>query len=162
MPNFIPLPASTYLGDYNPNVTGFVSIDVAVQNGDITFDPANNIQNVTGNQKLIQDIMLFLLSPVGSNLFDASWGNRSIELLGKAIQYKGQVENLISSSVTDLQKFKSNEQNLRGNMLEASELISSIVNISISSNSLTDNSVQVLLDIETVRGDVINVSVPIR
>lgn len=161
MPTFTSPPVDTALGAFNPNVSGFVSLDLALLNKDIYLSPSGDLETVTGNQKLKQDIMLFLLSPVGSSIANPNWGNKSLSLLGEAISYQGQVEQLISSSIQDLQQFKANEQVLRKQLLEASELISSVQNISISSTSPTDNSIQVVIDIETVLGDVINVQIPL-
>lgn len=148
MPQYIDASTQTYLGAYNPNVTSAISIDLALTAfGDFFFDPSGNLNNVSGNQKLIQDVMLFLLSPVGSSIIDANWGNPVLSLMGTAETRPGQLEELVKASVSILKQYKDREQQTRHT--EASELIASINDVIINQVGQTGNAFEIEIHLTT-------------
>jgi len=161
MPQFIAVSGQSYsLGAYNPGIVPYISIDLGLTvNGDFQLDPVGNLQALTGNAKLEQDIKLFLLSPRGTSLMDPNWGNPVISLLATAESFQGQIEQAIGQALVALQTYKNAEKTKRP--LEASELINSIVNVNVAPETDTSNNIAVTITLTTEQDNMFVVRVPL-
>lgn len=160
MPTFLNVASNYPLGAYNSEIIPYVSIDLGLSPlGDFQLDPIGNLETATGNQKLTQDIKLFLLSPLGTSLMDSSWGNQVISMIGKAESAKGQVASAVSQALTALQTFKNIERTQRP--IEASELIDAILNVEILSEDSTDNVVSIVITLATHQDNQVIIKIPL-
>ena len=160
MPNFLNVAGNYPLGAYNSEIIPYVSIDLGLApSGDFQLDPIGNLETATGNQKLIQDIKLFLLSPLGTSLMDSTWGNQVISMIGTSESRKGQLASAVSQALTALIAFKNIEKTRRP--LEASELIDSILNVEIIPESETDNTVSIIITVATHQNNQFVVKIPL-
>lgn len=134
------------LGEFtNPNA--YVSIDLGLDpnSGDLVINADGTINNVSGTLKLIQDIKLFLLSPLRTSIIDPTWGNPVLADIGQAPMNETSIEQQMQGAIASLKNFKDNEQKLRGFPLEGSELIGVVNGVNVTSDGQGHYQVYIVL-----------------
>jgi len=113
-----------------------MSFDLKIENNDLDLNPDGTLQTVHDNNKLAQDIIKAILTPLGSNRFFRWYGSmitaRVIGNVLSASQTEIEVERAIQNTLSNLvalQKVQSRTQ-----YVSAGETIAAIRSVSSARN----------------------------
>lgn len=113
-----------------------MSFDLKIKNGDVFIGSNGDLQQVTNTEKLIQDIVKMIITPLGSNVFQPGYGSQiTRSLSGNAYDMNfvsSNAENQIRNSLESLMRLQM-AQALR-QTITPSEQIAAISNISVTRN----------------------------
>lgn len=111
-----------------------MSFDFKVQNGDLVIGSNGDFETVEGTDKLIQDILKMLLTPVGSNIFFPWYGS----LLSSAMIGSPMDDQFIETAATlqinnSLQTLQSLQRDQLASLqhVSASELLAAIKEVMV-------------------------------
>lgn len=111
-----------------------MSFDFKVVNGDLVIGSNGDFETVTGTEKLIQDILKMLLTPVGSNIFFPWYGS----LLSSAMIGSPMDDQFIETAATlqinnSLQTLQSLQRDQLTSLqhVSASELLAAIKEVMV-------------------------------
>lgn len=138
-----------------------MSFDLKVQNGDITIGNDADLGIVTNSDKLIQDILKGLSTPLNSNQFFESYGTLLGDLVVSGINDDKFTETTISSQIQsflELLQSLQNSQQASGQSVSPSELIASIKKLQVHRNIVDPTYMAVLLTVLTKAFKEANVS----
>lgn len=116
-----------------------MSFDLALIDGDLKIDPDGTIKTVNDTEKLRQDILKIIVTPIGSNKYHLWYGtNISPKIIGSAPSesfMKNEIAFAVQDSLLRLQKLQraqASEQNV-----SLAEIISNINDV-VAQRSPTD------------------------
>ena len=114
-----------------------MSFDLKIVNNDLALNTDGTLQTVINNDKLIQDVVKIIITPLGSNKFfkwyGCTIGSRTIGVAFDATMTQMEIERSIQDSITNLislQKAQSRTQ-----YVSAGESIASVQEISVLRNN---------------------------
>lgn len=115
-----------------------MSFDLKISNGDISLGQDGDLEKVEGIDKLVQDILKILMTPVGANVFFPWYGSILTEasigqVLDKTFVYS-MVNQTIRNSLEKLQNLQKN-QLANGQSVSANEMLAAIKSIDIYRNT---------------------------
>ena len=141
-----------------------MSFDLKILNNDLAINPDGTIQTVENNEKLIQDVLKAILTPLGSNIFFKWYGsdlnNRVVgqnlppQLLD--LEIKRSVENSIFN-IMSLQKSQARSQ-----YVSAAEIIASVNDINVLRNEEDPRQFEIYIAILTKKLNVIETTFSVR
>lgn len=109
-----------------------MSFDLKVQNGDLVIGSNGDLQQVVDVEKLIQDILKILSTPMGANLFWPWYGSLlTSSAVGSAMDHQfisTAVEQQIRTSLENIQQLQK-EQAARNQTVSPQELLAAIQNV---------------------------------
>ncbi len=95
-----------------------------------------DIGTITGTDKLIQDILKILMTPIGGNYFNPAYGSYfSSTLIGSYLDKEISVSvagNKIKDSLENLKTLQELQQNQYNQKVLPSELLAAVQNVSIT------------------------------
>lgn len=116
-----------------------MSFDLKIRNRDLQIGSDGDFEKVENNDKLIQDIIKLILTPIGSNLFFPWYGspvNKS--LVGSALDFQTMsniTSNNLRNSLETLQKLQR-AQVEAGQVVSPGETLAAIQEIRIERNQV--------------------------
>lgn len=138
-----------------------MSFDLKIEDGDIVFNTSGSPKFVFDDNKLKQDVVKILLTPVGSNRLYPWYGSPlSDKVVGKVLDKKVldlEIQNAIMYAINnliELQKLQMKD----GQYLSPGEVIAQVKDIIFEPNANDARQLNVLIEIATRRGDIINES----
>jgi hypothetical protein len=141
-----------------------MSFDLKITNGDLSLDANGNINLITGNQKIIQEIAKITLTDLGENVFHPYYGCKAGSLnLENIVDYNFQrqeIERSVKSAINNLILLKNN-QNLNQE-LNPSEIILTLDEVVVERDNLDPRMWSVFISVTTLSLDDIKTSVKIR
>lgn len=116
-----------------------MSFDLKIKNGDLHISSTGDLQKVQDTEKLIQDILKIVTTPLGSNPFFPWYGSSvSSSLIGNPFSFQF-VGNLASSQIREsletLQKWQ-NVQTSSGQSVTPYELLAAIQEVKVERNQI--------------------------
>lgn len=128
-----------------------MSFDLRISDGDLVIGSDGDFDKVEGTEKLIQDVLKLLLTPLGGNIFYPFYGSLlSRSLIGQPFDFElisTVSSSQIQSSLETLQKLQ------QGQSLEQSvtpfEQIAAIKNVTIQRNRTDPRFFSVFIDVIT-------------
>ena len=124
-----------------------MSFDLQLINGDLSLNTDGSIRTVTGTDKLKQDIVKIILTPIGSVIFHPWYGSSiTDENIGEVIPIARLSENItiaLSESLGRLQKLQRSQAT--GQKVLLSEMISTVKEIAVQRNSIDLRQVNVIV-----------------
>lgn len=129
-----------------------MSFDLAIKNGDLVLGQDADVSIVINSNKLIQDILKGISTPLGSNQFFKNYGTMLGDLSISGITDQTLMETSLSlqiESLIDLIKTLQNQQIASGQKVSPTELIDSINNLKINRNTVDPTYLSVILVVLT-------------
>jgi len=113
-----------------------MSFDLKITNNDLALNPDGTLQTVTNNDKLIQDIIKAILTPIGSNKFfkwyGCALGSRVVGQALDATLTQIEIQRSIQDSLTNLISLQKAQA--RHQYVSAGESIAAVQEISALRN----------------------------
>ena len=142
-----------------------MSFDLLIRNGDLAIGQDGDLAKVEDSDKLIQDVLKILVTPLGSNMFYPWYGsliNKS--LIGQAFF---EVELLASMGSSQLQNSLETLQRLQQKQaveqrVSPFEQIAAVKRVSIERNQVDPRFFLVAVDIATRALSVVNVQFSLK
>ncbi len=114
-----------------------MSFDLKIRNRELQIGPDGDLEKVQDNDKLIQDIIKLILTPLGSNLFFPWYGSPvNKNLVGSALDFQTSstiTSNGLRSSLDTLQKLQKAQEE-SGQVLTPGETLAAIQDVRIERN----------------------------
>lgn len=141
-----------------------MSFDLKLLGGDIKLGSDADFAVVADNDKLIQDIIKFIVTPLGSNKFQPSVGSLiNQRLVGQVLNAQNTV-TVLQSSVQEalvlLQKLQ--KQQALTQALTPSEMLVSINSINVERDSVDPRQLNVILKIMAGDGNLLTETLTMR
>ena len=141
-----------------------MSFDLRIENGDLKIDANGTVSKVTGNEKLRQDLLKILLTPLGDNKYHSKYGSHA----GKLQIGSHADEKLVSLDITSsarsairnlmsLQRAQSKKQSL-----SPGEIIIDILNLEVARDKVDPRLYNIFVSVLTQELDKVESSVTIR
>ena len=116
-----------------------MSFDLKIKNGDISIGSNGDFEKVEDTEKLVQDVLKILLTPVGANPFFRWYGSSlSAAMIGNpfdtvfiAVAAESQIRNALET-VQNLQKTQAGS----GQRVSAGELLAAVRNVQVVRNEI--------------------------
>ncbi len=135
-----------------------MSFDLLLQNGDITISQTADFAIVVDRQKLIQDIIKMITTPIGSNVFQPSIGSLiNKRLIGQTLGAANVVTILqgsIQEALGNLQKLQKVQA--QSQALSPSETLITINSVSVARDSIEPRQLNVILKVVSGDGNTIS------
>ena len=113
-----------------------MSFDLQIKNGDVAIGTSGDFQQVQNTQKLIQDVVKMLITPLGSNIFQPGYGSPITgSLIGNSFDgnfVSSIAINQINNSLQALQKLQAAQATKQ--LISPSEQIAAISRINVFRN----------------------------
>lgn len=114
-----------------------MSFDLKIKNGDLQISSTGDLQKVENTEKLIQDILKIVTTPIGGNPFFPWYGSPiSNSLIGNpfSFQFVGSMaSNQIRQALETLQKWQS-AQTSAGQTVTPAELLAAVEEVKVERN----------------------------
>ena len=115
-----------------------MSFDFKISQGDFVLGQDGDFQKVTDIEKLVQEILKILMTPLGANVFFPWYGSPltdvSIGQVADRTFAVTMVQQIISSNMETLQKMQK-QQAASGQRVSASELLAAVSSINVHRNT---------------------------
>lgn len=114
-----------------------MSFDLRINNGDIAIGSDGDISKIEDIEKLVQDILKMLMTPLGSNVFFPWYGstltNSQIGQVFDEVFRKTAIEQQIRSNLETLQRMQK-QQMADGQKVTPGELLAAIQSVQVNRN----------------------------
>jgi phage baseplate assembly protein W len=114
-----------------------MSFDLRINQGDIAIGSDGDLDKVYDTEKLIQDVLKILSTPLGANKFFSWYGSALTDTsVGQVADRRfitTMVNQIIRSNLETLQKMQK-QQSASGQRVTAAELIAAIQGVSVNRN----------------------------
>lgn len=116
-----------------------MSFDLRISDGDLVISSSGDLDKVEDTDKLAQDVLKILITPIGGNRFFTWYGSLlASATIGSAMDsmfVRSVVENQIDNSLQVLQRLQRDQQS-SDQPVSASELLAAIKQISVERNAI--------------------------
>ena len=141
-----------------------MSFDLRILNNDLAINPDGTIQTVENNEKLIQDVLKAILTPLGSNIFFKWYGNNiTNRVVGQNLPPQLldlEIKRGIEDSIFNIMSMQKSQA--RSQYVSAAETISSINEISVLRNEEDPRQFEIYIAILTKKLNVIETTFSVR
>lgn len=141
-----------------------MSFDLKLENGDIKIGGDQDFAIVTDSTKLIQDVIKFVVTPSGTNIFQPAIGSLiNKRLIGQVLTAQNTITILQSSvqeALTLLQKLQK-QQSLT-QVISPAETLVQINSIDVSRDSVEPRQLNVVLKIMAADGSLLTDTLTMR
>ena len=138
-----------------------MSKDLYIENGDFVIKN-RDFTTITGEKKLIQDVLKICLTPVGANVLQPWYGSFINQtLIGSELDSDTSLsvaENQLTSALENLQKLQNLQITSTNQKVTPEELIAAIRDVSISQNTNDPRAYEVSITVLTKMFSKVNVS----
>lgn len=125
-----------------------MSFDLKIKNGDLQISNTGDLQKVQDTDKLIQDILKIVTTPLGGNPFFPWYGSSiSSSLIGNpfSFQFVGSMaSSQIKESLETLRKWQ-NAQTSSGQTVSPAELLAAIQEVKVERNQIDPRYFRVVI-----------------
>jgi phage baseplate assembly protein W len=129
-----------------------MSFDLRINNGDLAIGTNGDLSQVQDTEKLVQDILKMLMTPLGGNVFFPWYGSQLTDsAIGQVLDHTmtvSIVQQTIRSNLETLQKLQR-QQTASGQPLSPNELLAVIESISVARNVVDPTYYQVVVKVLT-------------
>lgn len=136
-----------------------MSFDLQLLNGDLQISPSGSLSFVQNDDKLRQDLLKIILSPLGSNKAFPWYGSPiSSQVIGKAFDkkiFKMEATNALIYAINNLMKLQK-DQEKRGQYISPTESISQILDITVEQSALDPRITNITVSVSTRRGNIVS------
>jgi len=127
-----------------------MSFDLRIVNGDFVLK-SGDLEKITGQQKLIQDITKICLTPVGANIFQPWYGSFiNKTLIGNALDdniTNDIATNQLQNAIENLKKLQQLQLSETFQQITPDEHIAGISNIDITRNAVDPRIFNVIVKV---------------
>jgi len=115
-----------------------MSFELKLTNGDLTIGTNGDLETVTNTDKLIQDILKMLLTPVGTNVFFPWYGSLlTSAMVGSPMEDEFIVTAATMQITNALQTLQALQRDqMSSQRVTASELLAAIKEVNVERNSI--------------------------
>jgi len=117
-----------------------LSFDFAINNGDLVIGTSGDLKQITGQNKLIQDIMKICLTPAGANIFQPYYGSFINKvLIGNVLDTDitvSMAQNQLQNALENLKKLQQLQLSDTLQQVDPSEHLAGITSITIERNKI--------------------------
>lgn len=128
-----------------------MSFDLRIESNDLALNPDGTVQTVSNNEKLAQDIVKAILTPLGSNPFHQWYGSLLSErAIGQAFgpeQVAVEAERAIQDTLSDLVALQKAQA--RTQYVSPGEQIAAILEVSVLQERTDPRQFQVTVSVLT-------------
>ena len=128
-----------------------MSFDLKIVNNGLSLNPDGTLQTVVDNEKLRQDIVKAILTPLGSNRYFRWYGSMiAVRVIGESLdetQTVAEIETAVQNSLSNLislQKAQSRTQ-----YVSAGEMIAAIQNVIVQRDPADPRQYQIFISVLT-------------
>lgn len=129
-----------------------MSFDLRVNQGDIVISSDGDFDQITDVEKLVQDILKILQTPLGSNVFFPWYGSVLTEIMIGQVLEPSITTNIIQQQVrTNLETLQrqQRQQLADGQQLTPGELLAAIQQVSVHRSTVDPTRYQVVVRVIT-------------
>lgn len=127
-----------------------MSFDLRISQGDLVIGTDGDLQKVEETDKLAQDVLKLLVTPVGANQFFPWYGSLlAASAIGSVIDFvflNSVIENQINNSLQVLQRMQKDQQ-ASDQPVTAAELLAAIKSIKVERNTVDPTQFTVNVEI---------------
>lgn len=135
-----------------------MSFDLKIRNRDLAIGSNGDFEQIVDNNKLIQDLLKILLTPLGGNPFHAFYGSMLSEgMIGQALDNQFTVtiaENQLQSSLNTLMAIQKAQEN-SGQAVSPGELLAALKEVHIARHPMDPTYFNITVGVLTKALDVI-------
>lgn len=128
-----------------------MSFDLKIKNGDLSLGATKDLDIVENGDKLTQDILKIVLTPLGGNPFFPWYGSPiSQSLIGAAYETNfiaSLASNQLRGSIEKLQNMQKEQMRSTNQIVTAQEQIAAIQNVNVERNSTDPRFFSVVLTV---------------
>jgi len=128
-----------------------MSFDLKIENNDLSINPDGTVKTVRDNEKLKQDIIKAILTPLGSNPFHQWYGStlsqRTIGMALDAGHTEAEAQRAIQNTLTNLVALQKAQA--RTQFVSPGETIASIQNVSVLRDDVDPRQWQIQVTVLT-------------
>ena len=128
-----------------------MSFDLKIENKDLSINPDGTVKTVRDNEKLKQDIIKAILTPLGSNPFHQWYGStlsqRTIGMALDAGHTEAEAQRAIQNTLTNLVALQKAQA--RTQFVSPGETIASIQNVSVLRDDVDPRQWQIQVTVLT-------------
>jgi phage baseplate assembly protein W len=141
-----------------------MSFDLRLENGDLKVNTDGSVSAVTGNEKLRQDILKILLTPLGDNKFHSKYGSHVGSLqIGSHADEKLISLDITSSARSAIRNLMSLQRSqVKRQALSPGEIIIDILNLEVTRDKVDPRLYNIFVSVLTQELDRVESSVTIR
>jgi phage baseplate assembly protein W len=114
-----------------------MSFDLRINQGDLVIGQNGDLDQVNDLEKLIQDILKILMTPLGANLFFPWYGSPlsdvSIGQVLDSVFVESMIQQIIRSNLDTFQKLQK-QQAASGQRVTAGELLAAVQSVNVHRN----------------------------
>ena len=126
-----------------------MSFDLKLENGNLKIGSDGKLETVSNTDKLIQDVLKMVLTPVGANKMHIWYGsNFGKTIIGTPLDLKFSKELAVSQLVSSLETLKILQQSqAEFQNVSASEAIMRVIGVRINQDKLEPRFIRVFLSV---------------
>jgi len=128
-----------------------MSFDLKITDNDLSINPDGTLQTVQENDKLVQDIVKAILTPLGSNLFfkwyGCAIGAKTIGQIYDETTIQMEVERSIQDTLTNIIALQ--QAQAQSQYVSAGETIAAIQNVSVMRSEIDPRQFEIYVSILT-------------
>lgn len=129
-----------------------MSFDLKISQGDLSLGQDGDLEQIDESDKLVQDILKILMTPLGANVFFTWYGSPLSETaVGQVLDrtfVNSVVTQIIRSNLETLQKLQK-QQSMSGQRVSANELLAAIQSVNINRNTVDPTYWSILVQVLT-------------
>lgn len=134
-----------------------MSFDLRIEGNDLKINPDGSIQTVRDNEKLIQDIIKAILTPVGSNNF-FPWYGSSISgiMTGQILNndfVTAEAERSIQNTLSNIMSLQNAQSRVQ--YVSAGEMIAAIRSVTVLRSNIDPRQFQISVSVLTRKLNVV-------
>lgn len=134
-----------------------MSFDLRIEENDLKINPDGSIQTVRDNEKLIQDIIKALLTPIGGNKFFPWYGSSlPANVIGQVLDadfMTSEAERSIQNTLSQLISLQNAQA--RTQYVSAGEMIAAIRNVSVLRSNVDPRQFEIKVSVLTRKLNVV-------
>jgi len=142
-----------------------MSFDLKIIDGDLKIGPDNDLETVENTDKLVQDVVKIVFTPIGSNPFHPWYGSPITKsLIGRPFESDFMstiATQQLEASLTRIQSLQI-EQLRKNQLVTASEQLAAIQNVSIERNITDPRFFTIALTVLTKAFSRVNIPITVR
>lgn len=134
-----------------------MSFDLRIENNSLKINPDGSIQTVRDNQKLIQDIIKAMLTPIGDNKFFPWYGSSlSLNIIGQVLDndfVTSEAERSIQNTLSQLISLQNAQSKIQ--YVSAGEMIAAIRSVTVLRSNVDPRQYEITVSVLTRKLNVV-------
>ena len=134
-----------------------MSFDLRIEGNDLKINPDGSIQTVRDNQKLIQDIIKALLTPIGNNKFFLWYGSSlPANIIGQVLDSNfitSEAERSIQNTLSQIISLQNAQSKVQ--YVSAGEMIAAIRSVTVLRSNIDPRQFEITVSVLTRKLNVV-------